>query len=213
MPANPPSVLFDLDGTLIDTMPAMVAGFNAVLGDRIGRAIDAPEVAARLGPRLAEIFDQYLPGQGSELASEYERAYAGLAGLAVPFPGVVDAVARLRAAGIPMAVVTSKRTAASIAALDAADLLESMAFVVAEEDVTALKPSPAPILQALARLGAEPEHTWMIGDSQVDLDSARASGVRFAAALWGYFPEVFAGEPVKMLDDPGRIPAAVLGQR
>src|SRR5690606_30899357 len=127
------TVLFDLDGTLIDTMPAMVAGFNAVLADRIGRTIVAEEVAARLGPRLAEIFEQYVPRHGAILASEYERAYAAVADLAIPFPGIVDAVTRLRAERVRMAVVTSKRAAASAAALRAAGLSDSMEFIVAEE--------------------------------------------------------------------------------
>lgn len=208
---RPTVVLFDLDGTLIDTMPAMVAGFNAVLADRIGRAITAREVAARLGPRLTEILEHYVPGQGTSLAAEYERAYAAASHRAVPFPGIIDVVARLRADGVRTAVVTSKRTVASATALRSAGLWDAMELVVAEEDVSALKPSPEPILQALHRLGGSVEQAWMIGDSAVDLEASRAANVRFAAALWGYFPQVFVDAGLVTIERPSQIASLVLG--
>lgn len=198
-------VLFDLDGTLVNTLPAMVATFNAVLSPVLGRPIPDAEIVSRLGPPLVEIFRQYRPEQAAELTQAYVETYESLhRTYARSYPGVPEVLAELHRRGCRVGVVTSKRRGASISTLVAFGLDRYVEVLVAEEDVPRLKPDPEPVRQAARLLGVPPNTALMVGDSPGDIGAARAAGARSGAALWGFHPSdlLLLERPDHTLNDP-----------
>ena len=210
-----PTVLFDLDGTLLDSIPLILESFHHTL-----RAFAFP-------PRPdAEL----LRGVGTPLATQlalWARDAAELDAMVAAyreynlrhhddrvraFPGVVETVSALRAAGVRIGVVTSKGRSTAFRGLRAAGLEDAVEAAVCAEDVTRAKPHREPVDRAIALLGAVAEATLFIGDSLHDLHAGRAAAVPTGAALWGPFPadELAAGQPTHWLDSPEQILRLVL---
>ena len=186
-----PVVLFDLDGTLVDSVPDITASVNVVLGRD-----DLPP----LGPDVV----RQLVGDGARVL--VERAYAHHGRDAPPdaldrfradydlrctdetrpYDGVPELLDRLVAAGRRLAVVTNKPTDFSEKVLSALGLRDRLAAVVGPELVRRRKPSPEHVVDALARLGAQPSEAVLVGDGTTDVASARDAGAATVAVLWGY---------------------------
>jgi HAD superfamily hydrolase (TIGR01509 family) len=205
------AVLFDFDGTLVDASDAICWSFNAVARER-GLA-EAPEAAIRamIGRPLREIFITLLPSVRDAdldgLVAEY-RAVFGPRAVATSrlMPGAAAAVAALAAAGIALAVVTTRAADGAAAMLRAMGLGHHFATIVGLEHVARPKPHPEPVLRALETLGAAPERALMVGDTPDDVNAGRAAGASTIAVATGAYDsralrEAGADEVIAQLDE------------
>ena len=182
--------LFDLDGTLIDSIDLILRSYRHTM--RTHRGIDPPDEVwmAGLGTPLWVQFRTWSNDEAEiramvETYREYNLAHHDE--LVRPYDGVVEQVRALHARGKTLGLVTSKMRGGALKGLRLAGVEAEFATVVGAEEVTHPKPHPEPVLTALARLGARAEGTVFIGDSRHDLECGRAAGVRTAAVLWGPF--------------------------
>lgn len=183
-------VLFDLDGTLVDSIELIVQAsehaFATVMGHTPSRAV----LMAGIGKPLVEQFQRYArdEDQMHELIRTY-RSYqlAHHDRLTLPYDGVNDVVAHLAAAGRSLGVVTSKIEPLAHRALRHVGLDPHFPLVVGIESTTRHKPNPDPLWFAMERLGASPAETVYVGDSPFDLQAARAAGIDSIAVTWGAF--------------------------
>lgn len=189
------AVIFDLDGTLIDLGFVYVRAHQTAALEVLGREISKRRVLALMSTGLPIRSHMALV---DDLAADrlvevfVERYRVEREGLARPFPGVRRLVERVRKAGAPVAVVTSKLRADAIAELDATGLLPLVDAVVAFEDTDRHKPDAAPQFHALQAVGAT---TGVgVGDVPNDIVSASAAGLTAIGVAWGY------GKPRALLD-------------
>lgn len=183
------AVLFDLDGTLIDTRELILASFRYALGRALGRGYPEEVLLSGQGRPLREQMEAFCPERAEELTRLYtEFNLAHHDELAREFPGVRELLADLVAGGARVAVVTSKRRQGAERGLRRFGLLPYLAAVVFPEDTREHKPAPGPVQEALRRLDARPEEAVMVGDSPYDMASARAAGVAAVGVAWGSHP-------------------------
>lgn len=201
--------LFDLDGTLLDSTALLMAGYRHTTRAILNRETTEADWLPLFGMPLRQQFAAFEPTLASEMTVEYRRFYAEHhdAMMAV-YPGAVEAVRALHAAGHSCGVVTSKLTKFAQRAVDLFGLTECFGAVVGEDMVAEHKPHPASVLMACAMLGVRPSDAWMIGDSPWDIQAGHAAGCRSAAVLWGPFtkdrlapscPDVWLETPEEMV--------------
>jgi pyrophosphatase PpaX len=182
--------LFDLDGTLIDSIELILTSYRHTL--KIHRGIEAPDEVwmKGLGTPLWVQFREWTddPAEIEAMVATY-RQYnlAHHDSMVRPYDGVVDQVRRLKSAGHTLGLVTSKLRGGALRGLRVADLESEFDVVVGSDEVEHPKPHPEPVLKALERLGRPAAGTVFIGDSRHDLECGRAAGVKTAAVLWGPF--------------------------
>lgn len=179
-------VLFDLDGTLIDTWQLYIAAYRATLEPHYGRPVTMQDLA-RLGP-ISEL-RMLAKAVGPAAQADYHRAFVGHYGrlhaslFGGLYPGVADLLSALRARRWPLGVVTGKsRPAWEVTATQAA--LGPFAVVVTDEQVERPKPDPQGLRLALRRLGLAPGQALYVGDSLADLEAARDAGTPAVGVLW-----------------------------
>ncbi len=184
-------LIFDFDGTLVDSYPLIEAAFAHVM--RTHRLDEAARQLFRQhrGLPLPEQMKIVAPHMWEELVATY-RAMDSTLGHARVFPGIPSMVRKLRQAGSPLGVVSCKRRALIESELEAAGLREFFAVVIGYEDVTPPKPAPDPLLAAIGSLGLSRSRAIYVGDSMVDLETGRAARVRTVLAAWGLAPELRA---------------------
>ena len=194
----PEAVLFDLDGTLVDSLPELHEGV-ARTARELGLREPDPSVTARmigkgikvLGERLAAWWreGEALP-EGVDATTIVERLSANwcaMTGERVrPFPGAFEGVRALRRAGIRTALVTNKIRPLTEAFLASRGLADAFDAVLTGSDVERLKPEPDMLLSALKQLGVSPEKAIMVGDSAYDALAGRRAGVRVCLLECGY---------------------------
>ena len=200
------AALFDFDGTLVDTTDLIYQSMRHASGEVLGREISREVLMANVG--------QPLPRQMELLSAEHAEALLDSYrlhneenhdALIKEFPGVEKALGRLRAAGVGVAVVTSKRRFSVEMALKSfPGLGEVVDQWVTMEDTEQHKPRPGPLLKGLELLGDIPrEEAAYVGDSPFDVAAARAAGVASVAVSWGAFTEeaLRAAEPDHLAPD------------
>lgn len=187
------AVLIDLDGTLIDTAPDIVAAVNRML-----RAFDAPALAhdtvtGFIGNGVPTLVQRVLaasdvhPDQQERALALFAHHYDETNGRnSRVFPGVVTGLARLRAAGYRIACVTNKPQAASEALLSLSGLASMLDAVVGGDATPHMKPHAEPLLHACRLLDADPACARLVGDSAVDVAAARAAGMPVHIVRYGY---------------------------
>ncbi len=180
------AVLFDLDGTLVDSIDLVVECFAHACGTVLGRAPAREWIVGTIGRPLAAALEEAGPGRGAELLDAY-RAYHDLHHdrLLRPYPSALDVLRALHARGLPLGIVSSKRRHAVMQALELYDLTPLFQTIITPEDTTRHKPEPDPLLEGAARLGLPAGRVLYVGDSTYDVLAARAAGMPVAAALWG----------------------------
>ena len=201
------TVLFDLDGTLIDSIELIRRSYDHTLRTHLGRAMEQREWLAGLGRPLRWQFAQYDPDEravDAMVATYRAWNFAHHDELVRGFPGVLDAVRELHTRGVALAVVTSKLHASARRGLELCGLSPFFEVLIGVDDVTEHKPHPAPVLAALAKLDRAANTAVMVGDSPHDLTSGRAAGTRTAAVAWGPFEhaELRATEPDHWIATP-----------
>ncbi|MBI3507596.1 MAG: HAD-IA family hydrolase [Proteobacteria bacterium] len=183
-------VLFDLDGTLVDTQRDIVAQARRALALEGYGDFDGEAVARLIGRGSQHLFRTLL-GSGTPerrldaVMERFRSLYAAhLADTSAPYPGIEDALASL--ASVRKAIVTNKSQVFSDALLKRLGLARHFEAVFGFEAFKKQKPDPEPVREACRRLGAAPHETAMVGDSRFDVEAGRAAGVVTVAALWGY---------------------------
>ena len=191
----PKAVLLDLDGTLLDTAPDLAAAANAMLAEQGLASLPADVIRGFIGRGIAQLVESCLQAAGNPLACarlepalrSFGAHYARVNGRASrPYPGVPEALARLRAASLRLACVTNKARAFTVPLLEKTGLAPYLDVVVTADEAGARKPHPAPFLRACDRLGVAPAEAVVIGDSANDAEGARAAGCRVLLVSYGY---------------------------
>ena len=200
------AVLFDLDGTLLDTAPDLAAAANAMLADLGFAGRDPAVIATYIGRGIPSLVHRTLTGtlDGSAESSLFERAlalferrYAEESGRrARPYPGVVDGLVRIQTLGLGLGCVTNKAGRFTQELLDRQGLARFFGCVVSGDTLPRKKPDPLPVVHACDLLGARPEEALLIGDSLNDVLAARAAGCTVWCVPYGYNE----GRPVGTLD-------------
>ena len=201
------AVLFDFDGTLVDTTEMIFQSMRHATSSVLGRDdLSREELLANVGqplPRQMEILDaekaELLLGAYRAHHEEHHDALIG------EFPGVDEALYRLRTAGVRIVVVTSKRRRSVEMALEKFPGLDLVVdLFVTMEDTTEHKPHPEPLLKGLELAGDVPkEQAAYVGDSPFDVQAAKAAGLRSVAVSWGAFSEdtLRGAEPDHLVPD------------
>lgn len=193
-----PLLVFDLDGTLADTAADLVATLNVILAREGLHSMALQDARALVGGGARMLIQRGLAA--NRFAANDSRIDAMLAGFmahyeahiaekTVLFPGVTDALARFEAAGFGFAVCTNKAEHASLLLLRALGIENRFRAICGKDTFAVNKPNGEALLQTIARAGGGPERTIMIGDSQIDVETARNAGVPVIAVNFGYSKE------------------------
>lgn len=189
------TLVFDLDGTLVDTAPDLVRTLNHILGEQALPAADAGKIrpfisfgARRMlveGLRLAG--ETRNDGQLDGLLARFLDYYANnVAVESAPYPHVADVLDAAREAGARLGVCTNKREGLSRSLLRELNLLDRFDAIIGRDTLDVHKPDPRHLTETITRAGGRTERAIMIGDSAVDVAAAKAAGVPVVAVSFGY---------------------------
>lgn len=187
------AVLFDWDGTLIDSREALLAAWRQSTERVLGRVYPATQAEEDVVFTLAgtEIWPGLARDQAelSALPEAFQQCYERNAHKLRVFPGVPELLGGLRTAGVRIAVVTSKSRRRFGPDARRAGIAEAIDVAVCNEDVQASKPDPAPVLCALERLDVSAKRAVMVGDTPVDIAAGAAAGTPVLGVSWGHYAE------------------------
>ena len=188
-------IAFDLDGTLVDTAPDLIGVLNYILAEHghDGLPLESARRIVGHGARAMMTLgfdaagETLAPAEMDRLFEHFIELYVGRIAMASrPFPGVIEALDELEAAGARFVVCTNKRTDLSRALLDALDLSPRFAAIVGPDLAGAYKPDPKHLAYAVGAAGGSLGHALMVGDATTDTGVARAAGVPVVAVSFGY---------------------------
>ncbi|WP_417768384.1 phosphoglycolate phosphatase [Stappia sp.] len=189
------ALLFDLDGTLVDSVPDIARAANLLLETEGLEPLGVDEVRAMVGHGIPTLVGRVFIARGRDLDAAAHAAmtarmmgiYAdNLTGLTVPLPGALDVLEGGARAGLKLAVVTNKPEAFSREILAHFGMDAHVASVVGGDTCATCKPEPEMLLHAAAALGVSVDDAVMVGDSSADVASARAAGMRVVVVRGGY---------------------------
>lgn len=190
----PEAVLFDLDGTLADTAPDLIAALDRLRVELGLPKIETGGLRARAGRGAIAILEGGLPELGQADREAFRARYlddyqAHCWEASRPFDGMPEFLDHLDAIGVPWGVVTNKIERLARPLLEHAGWAGRIGCLVAGDTVARAKPAADPVLAACSALAANPGNVVFIGDDERDVISGRDAGTRTVAALWGYIPE------------------------
>jgi pyrophosphatase PpaX len=181
-----PVVLFDLDGTIVDSGWMILASYRHATQTVLGRDFPDDVLMARVGAgRLEDQMSEFDAEKAVELARAYRDFYAPLHSELQAFPGMLELLRRLDAEDRLLGIVSAKRHDIVQLALDALGFGETIDVVVGSDEAQRGKPNPDQILVALDRLDADPDETAYVGDAPFDIAAAKAAGVHAIGVTWG----------------------------
>jgi phosphoglycolate phosphatase len=214
-------VVFDLDGTLIDSSRDLTDAVNALIVDLGGQALGLDQVTEMVGEGaavlvrralMAAALDPDTPGALDRFLAHYHE---GLTTHTRPYAGIPEALASLGRHGATLAVLTNKPQRPTLEILERLDLAPAFCQVVGGDTAAGRKPDPAGLQEIIDRAGATPASTMLVGDSPIDLATARRGGTGICLARYGFgyrfAPDAFRGDE-RFVDAPSEIPSAVLQQ-
>ena len=197
------TLLFDLDGTLINTNELIVSSFLHTLNHYYPNQYKREDVYPFLGPPLAETFEKINPERAEEMILRYRKFNVENHDLLVTeFNGVYEVIRTLKENQFQLAIVSTKMRNLIIRGLKLTRLEPFFDTIVSLDDVNHAKPHPEPILKALERLGAKPEEAMMIGDNYHDIQGGKNAGTLTAGVSWSLKGKEYlmAYHPDYMLD-------------
>jgi phosphoglycolate phosphatase len=187
------AVIFDLDGTLVDSADDLRAALNTLFAELGLRPIAAGEIKGMIGDGVLKLLEKALiaangdPNEKDVLLPPFMRIYqANPATRTRCYPEVIQTLEQLRRQGFRMAVVTNKPVAATKQILQALSLAQFFPVVVGGDSLPKRKPDPAQLLEAARQLGVEVRDTLMVGDNIHDVEAAHSAGMRSIAVSYGY---------------------------
>lgn len=187
------TVLFDLDGTIIDTNELIIQSFLHSLAGVTEEPLTRETIIVNMGRSLTEQMRLFAAREDvTDLITKYREFNVSRHDEMVrEFPGVKDTLSKLRQRGLRLAVVTSKVRLTTEMGLKLCGLRDLMDTVVTVDDVLKPKPDPEGIRKALAELGAEPGQAIMVGDSHYDIEAAHGAGVLSVGVAWSLKGEAY----------------------
>ena len=189
---TPKGILFDLDGTLLETYALILASFRHATAQVLGHELPEKTLMAKVGIPLVEEVKDFTDDEKLQadlvgaFRSYNERAHDGLVHA---FPGVKGMLDMLAPAGPRLGVVTSKRGDLARRGLEVCGLSSYFEFAIGSDEYSGHKPDPAPVLYGCERLGLAPQECVYVGDSPFDIAAGNAAGCITVAATWGMFSE------------------------
>ena len=207
-------ILFDLDGTLIDSGPIIMASMRHASVTVLGREPDEAAVRAAIGgPGLVSQMRDLDPDRVEELIDVYRAHNEPLHAELEAFDGIAELLPALVERGHQLGIVTAKRRTTVQLAFDRFPFLEELTDVlVGAEDTERHKPDPDPVLEAVRRLGATPDEAVYVGDSPFDIRAGKSAGAGAIAVAWGGIhpaERLLAEEPDALVHQPEEILALV----
>lgn len=189
-----PTIIFDLDGTLVDSAPDLTAALNAALADAGRPAVDPATVRHLVGHGARALIERGLALSGGGGEAEIARALpvflahygAHVADGTRPYPGCAAALDRLAARGATLGICTNKPVALSVALIAALGWSERFAANLGGDSLAVRKPDPAPLLATIAAAGGDLATSVFVGDTAVDVATARAAGVPVIVCAFGF---------------------------
>ncbi|GEK59029.1 pyrophosphatase PpaX [Marinococcus halophilus] len=181
------TLLFDLDGTLIDTNDLIISSYEHVLTYYAPDQYSRDDIISWIGVPLADNFSSISsnPSQVEQMIDTYQsHNLANHETLVREYDGVYDTIKTLHERGFSLGIVTTKRKEAAVKGAEMLGLLPFFSTFVTVDDVTNPKPHPEPLQIAMTQLNARPEETIMVGDSQFDILAGKNAGVRTAGVAW-----------------------------
>ena len=214
---RPVAVLFDLDGTLIDSIELILGSMRYAFAKCRAPVPTDAEWLTGVGTPLRTMFQRYASEDGEidRLILAYrEHQLANHDDLVRSYDDVEDTVARLAHDGHPLAVVTSKTEALARRGLEHVGIMNYFGEIVGCDSCERHKPHPEPVLTALDRLGYEPSEAVFVGDSVHDVEAGNAAGVLTVAALWGPFSreQLAVALPGRYLERIADLPQLLAGR-
>ncbi len=183
------AVIFDLDGTLVDTMDVIFEAFVNTLLRFADRRVSREELFRGMGPPEEEMLRRYIPEASFPEAVEFFFGHYHRAADRIRlFPGVQEALERLAGAGVKLGLFTGKGRRGARWTLDLLDLAGWFTSPVTGDDVEQYKPDPEGVLRAMSAAGVSAERSGralVVGDSPYDIQAGRAAGAKTGVALWG----------------------------
>lgn len=208
MPAGFDPVVFDLDGTIVDTVELITESFRYATRTVLDETLPDEVILAGVGQPLMVQMQRLSAEHARELYEVYrEYNHRRHDELIRGYEGISDVLDSLRGAKRRLGIVTSKSFDTTQMAFRAVGLREHFDVVVTATDTTEHKPSPEPLLVCLRRFGAAPRGALYVGDSPVDIQAGRAAGMATAAVAWGVFGReaLLAARPDYWVDEPGEL--------
>jgi phosphoglycolate phosphatase len=212
------AIIFDLDGTLVDSAEDLRAALNKLMGELNLRPIEPNEIKGMIGDGVLKLVERALvatkgdPEQRDFLLPRFLALYqANPAALTRCYPGVLETLDALRRKGFRLAVVTNKPVFATKKILEALALAEFFPVVIGGDSLPQRKPDPAQLLEAARQLGVDVDQTLMVGDNIHDVEAAHAAGMRCVAVSYGYHhrpPSEFNAD--RLIDRFDELPSLVI---
>jgi phosphoglycolate phosphatase len=192
---QPTAIVWDLDGTLVDSAPDLASALNTVLDKRGFFTLSNNEVRTMIGNGVPKLVERGFNAVGvrpdqvqlDEFVAMFVKEYKSCATRQTrPYPQVVETLQAIHGMNIPMGVCTNKPEAFTLQILEGLGLAKYFSSVVGGDTTSTRKPDPQPVLACLRGLVSEPASSLMIGDSVHDVHAAHAAGVTIGVVPWGY---------------------------
>jgi phosphoglycolate phosphatase len=204
------ALIFDLDGTLVDTAPDLHAATNHVLKTLKRPSISMEQVRAFVGHGAKALIARGCEATGEPvdpraietLYQEFIIYYAAnIAANSRPYPGLIALLDRCKTEGLILGVCTNKLESLSVRLLDALDMKSYFGAIVGPDTIGIAKPDPRPYFETLSRLGVDASQSLMFGDSETDIRTAKNAGVPVIAVSFGYTAQhVSTYNPTHIID-------------
>lgn len=186
------TLLFDFDGTLLNTNELIIHTFSTVLDNHFPNSYSRDDIMQFIGPSLKQTFEIIAPSRTEELIKEYRELNIALHDEMVSvYDGVVETLHILKDRGLKLAIVSTKKRETILHGLRLMGVSELFDAIISLDEVENPKPDPEPILKALAELSSSAAESLMIGDNSHDIDGGKNAGVRTAGVAWSAKGEDF----------------------
>jgi len=212
-------VIFDIDGTLVDSVDLIVASYQNAFRQVLGREGDETEIRTWIGQSLRDSLTRAFPGSPDQVAVA-TTAYldwneAHMPSCLKACAGMVELTADLAKAGIRLGAVTSKRAKNAAWSLELADLAETVPLLVTADETDRHKPDPAPLLLAAHKLDVSPQQCVYVGDAATDIEAAQRAGMGSVAVTWGAgtMADLVAAQPDALCASTAQLREALLGDK
>ena len=209
------AVLFDVDGTLLDSTDFVIGAIEHTL--RLNNLTSPPraEIGSKLGAALADCYRVLAPGLDPKALCATHRAWQVervAKSPVLPYPHAIATLRTLREAGVRCGAVTARSKVSSLGTLEGAGLSPFLEVVLSAEDTERTKPHPDPLFVALEKLGIAPAQAAFVGDTEADIVAGKAAGMTTVGALYGFFGEALvATKPDLLIRDISELTPLVLG--
>lgn len=186
------ALLFDFDGTLLNTNDLIIKTFMHVLEDRFPGQYSPQDCLKFIGPSLIETFEQIAPNEVDEMIDKYRKwNHEHHDELVTEYEGVLTTLEQLKEQGIRLAIVSTKKRDTIKKGLEVMGASHLFEFLIGLDDVKHVKPHPEPVLLAIEKLGINKDEAMMIGDNYHDIEAGKNAGVKTAGVAWSIKGEEF----------------------